>query len=492
MNCLILLITLGLNWIAGAAVVSNSGEEIEYKFEVTFKSRHESALTKTEAKAEAEFHSAHVDGLFHSKEYPEKFGVSTELTEGFGGSKYPSVIEVSSVLAQDGHVWITYTATAHAMVLKKVVKGWIGNSDSGTVQLPMPTDLTLIYNDNLDGYSNRKWEKCTDEHYTTAGDFYYFYDPFRCLELGKAPVGEMVTFKIKRLAQGSKTAKVPKAELRGDNGNGRLQTFYFAYGFDEIEPGAGADAIKKDYGWAQFAGLTELLEGQGFSRMESTSDLATALGSDGAKLNTLTPVVMDNPTQRRFFNTFVKKDGEVTYVVRAGLFPTENWETREPLVSFPKFWKEAWENGDFIYYGGHSGMGHHLSLDVMLQNLSTHDMDGIEFKRGKTQVVFFDSCSSYAHFQDMYQSRKKAGLYAISYGVVSLFHLAPAAVETMINVLMGVQAPTWADTMEKVEHAQLRPAVEFSWAKKDVDYMIDYFESDKQYPAFLLNVSLPD
>jgi len=486
-----------------AATISNSGDEIQYEYTVTFKSRHQAKLTKSETLDEAAWHATHVDGLFHAAKYAERFGVATDLSEGYGGSKYPEVVEASSELV-DESVWVTYTATAKALVLKPVLEAWIGEKKRGEVELPMPTDMTKVYTDDLGDYVSSKWKKCTDSHYQDAIDFYYFYDPFRaegdCEALGKAPIGQMVKFKIERVNNTSATnsAKIPKEEIHGDNGNGKLVTLYFINGFDDLAAGATFDQIQKDYGWKSYKILEKYMEENGFERAESKADLEKMLGEQIKNIDITTYVTFnaepntDTPV-RLFYSTYVKTEGNIKYVVRSALFPTENKEEgSNTLVSFPKFWKEAWENGDFIYYGGHSGSGHHLSLDVMLSNLQAKDLSSIKFKKNKTQIAYLDSCSSYAHFVEQYSAKNPENLTIMSYGLVSLFHLAEASVKTTLDILTVDKGETkWIDALKRIEQSQLKPHVEFMWEAEDADEMFEYFNESEQYPALLLNVWVP-
>lgn len=103
---------------------------------------------------------------------------------------------------------------------------------------------------------------------------------------------------------------------------------------------------------------------------------------------------MVHDIQRRYFSTHLLRQGDHTIVVRSALFDTTNDVSSTPLLSFPKFWKEAWENGDFIYYGGHSGDGASLNISSMINNLERADIGAIGFNNKKTQIAFIDACSS--------------------------------------------------------------------------------------------------
>lgn len=492
MNFLIQLFCLALS--AQATTISHSAQEITYSYSAEFRSLRHGNLTQKEVKALAHWHAEHLFGIFHSPEYAGKFGIPSDLNDGHTGTTHPEIVSAESFsVSDDSYTWIKYKAKAKAVTHNEVLKGWLGNNNSATISLPLLANMPLVYSDDADAYANRKWKKCTDSHYSSPIDFSYFYNPFLCEELGSAPIANDIDFKIKLVNTGSaENTKVPLEKIHAANGNGKLVTLYFAFGFDETpEFGSDPAQIHKDYGWKLYSALAKnMVDEYGFTQIESEEQLRTALGSEARNLDLVSPVNLESDTQRRYFNTFVKVDGDLIYVVRSGLFNATNENSSRPLKSFPKFWKEAWENGDFIYYGGHSGDGVSLSLNT-IQNISSKiDLDKIRFPRGKTQIAFFDACSSYAHYTDVY-SEKNKNAHIISQGLVSNFHLAQPTLNTIVPVLFETREPKWVDLLETVEKNSLLPQVQFLWGKEEGNRLFKKYSRKGQFPSSLMNVWVP-
>jgi len=231
--------------------------------------------------------------------------------------------------------------------------------------------------------------------------------------------------------------------------------------------------------------------------MEDKESLRKVLGADMEKLDLLNPVHLARYDQRRFFSTYVKQMGDTTVVVRSALFSTELDIPDYASRSFPRFWKEAWENADFIYYGGHSGDGFAFDIRNLNNSLREFDLATIRFKRDKTQVAVFDSCSSFGQYQLPYTAKNPANLHLVSMGLVSLFHLAPAIIEQLIAVVLapaGSGDPLWNDTLRNIEQAQLPLHVRFYYGQytaAEEKKILSDLEKKGQVPTSLMSVSVP-
>lgn len=507
---LLIILTKPFTFALAAKTISNSGEEIEFEFETSFRTLYTtdsiSDFNNKTTQSQALWHADHIFGLFHSPEYAEAYNTPAELIEGFAGTKHPVILNSSSFRADgDNHIWVKYRTKGKALVLKSVVDGWLGPSTrTGKVSLPLIEDLPAIYKNqeaplslNVSDYTKRNWVKCTDPHYKSPLDFSYFYNPYRCPELSTAPIAKDVEFKIKRAPQTRwQNTLMPLTEIRSDNQNGELVVLYLINGFyNDFTSGDSPQAIHRDDGWRLYTNIgKKLVHDYGFTEVENLSHFRALLGENQKHMNLLTPVALANDTQRRYFATYVKQAGSKTYVVRKALFDTSNEERSNPLRSFLKFWKEAWENGDFIYYGGHSGSGASLDTSVILGNLAAIDIENVHFRQNKTQIAFFDSCSSYAYYQDMYMQKKPVGLHLLTYGMVSLFHLAQPSLETLIQFIMNEapRTPTWVEALETIEQNQLLPALEFMYEPAEAQRLNLNYKRKGLYPSYLLNVAVPD
>lgn len=481
---------------AAAVTLSHSGEEVRYTYEITYRSLlRASHLSPQHIHAAARNHAAHVFGLFHAREVAAATGFPADLIEGFAGTKTPRVTAADVAkgpAANDPYVWIRYQAQGTMIVHKPVLYRWLAGQARGKVVLPLLKDLPAIYRDDRNAYSSAKWRACTDEHYWRADDFSYFYNPFRCAELGLEPLAVLTTFYIERVHPEGEAARyyVPVQQIQSANGNGRLTVLYFANGFDQVpRPGAPPHVIHRDSGWKAYAAIDMLATRvHGFERAKSLEHLRALLGDDFTQLNLVTPATLTHDLHRRYFSTYVKKTANQIFVVRSALFDAGN---EGQLRSFPKFWKEAWENGDLIYFGGHSGDGDALSLHTMLGTLKKDDIDGIGFRRDKTQIAFIDSCSSYAHYQDLYAARKPSGLHIVTYGLVSLFHLAQAAIEQLFDIALSRGQPLrWTDALGLIEQRQLRPHVDYIYEPGERERLYRQYLRKGTFPTGLLTVHI--
>ncbi|MCB0405845.1 MAG: hypothetical protein KDD51_13770, partial [Bdellovibrionales bacterium] len=308
----VLLIFFVVTSVCRGRTLSASGVEVRYKYTHQFRSLlPASASDKDSIDDAAEFHAAHLFGLFHSPEGAEAHGYYADLVEGFAGTKHPHVVTARGFRkGDDRYLWVEYQVDGTMLVLKDVVEDWIGNRPSGSVELPLLSDLPAIYSDNAEEYRKKKWKRCTDSHYSTAYDFSYFYDPFRCEELGRSPLAADVKFSVERVTKGGR-AQFPQKAIYADNGNGPLTTLYFVAGFDDT-PASGSTPheIHQDAGWKTYAAVERLLtETHGFRKMESLADLRAFLGEEFSRIELLTPVTLVHDVQRRYFGTFAKKNG---------------------------------------------------------------------------------------------------------------------------------------------------------------------------------------
>ena len=85
---------------AFALTVSASGEEVSYEYSTSFRTlKRGGELTTEAARAQAEFHSIHLFGLFYAPEVNEKVGIPAELMEGYAASLLPITLNIDSYRA---------------------------------------------------------------------------------------------------------------------------------------------------------------------------------------------------------------------------------------------------------------------------------------------------------------------------------------------------------------------------------------------------------
>jgi len=515
------LIALLISIQSYAQVLSYSGVEIEYQYTASFigllnvSTYNElSASEKKEAlTSEAQFHFEHLFGFFQSPDYAKKFKIDTDLTEGFAGPSEASLTNVKAASLEGQNVEIQYNAKGKALVHKNVAKAWL---KKGSVVLPLLYDFSKIYKNptsfRLDlvfpeEYLNTKWQTCTDSHYKGASDFSYFYNPYSskepCSDLKSSPLARDVKITVKPVLSNESLSRlskksIPLNRLKSDNENGKLFVTYFIQGFDHMtRKKTTRSVVNRDSGSKVYKYVNAKFKSLGFKRMGSKSEFLEWLDEDQDQIHLLTGVTLDHLDQKRFISTWVKemKDSSgknIKAVVRNGLFHSENTIESNPLSSFAKFWKEAWENADYLHYGGHSGDGISMSIDTMDVNFESLGIEPIVFNKDKYQIAYFDACSTYSHYMDTYLKQKNGkNLNLFTYGLVSLFKSAAATIDTVVDLFFNQngKTTTWLSFMESMEKSHLAPHVESDWDKADWESQKQYYLERKIYPTYLLNAS---
>jgi hypothetical protein len=494
----LIVLWFGLAARAGATI-SHSGVEMTFRYEMTFRSLSRKSMTPEKIYEAAHFHAEHLFGLFYAKEGAKEAGYNMDFVDGFGGPTHPEIDDaVALKVGADPYLWVTYKAHGRVILLRGLYDKWFQGQSRGVKTFYLLKDLPAIYSDDGQRFRSSEWKPCGDEHYSAATDFSYFYDSFRCPKLGREPIAVGVLFSMERTSslEEERAYSVPLDRIRGDNNNGKLTTIYFVNGFDSIPvSGSAKNIIHRDQGWKSYKYVDDMMLENGFERARSKAEFEEMLGEDVGGIDLLgNPVTLEHDLQRRYLSTYVKMTPQQTFVVRSGLFNAENEKGSTAPKSFPKFWKEAWENGDIIYFGGHSGDGQSLDLGNLLSTLEKADVDAITFPSGKTQIAVLDSCSSYAHYQMTYAS-KNPQLNLVTFGFVSLFHLAQSTMRGLTDLALDTKSQDlkWVDALHNIEQEQLNGHVKFMYEGSAAqEKALKNLQAKGYYPISLMSVHSED
>lgn len=294
--------------------------------------------------------------------------------------------------------------TATAVTVGYKYKGTIvvQNGPTSTYDVFLPVNPSKIYSASMVGSSN----PCTDEHYQSEGDFWYFWSPERdgCkLKAGKDFV--VVKAKIQRIANSKLT--YPEYQNLPD-ANGYI-TVHVLFGMDD--PTLGRNPIKsRDINAYNYREFRNYLIKNGYKATqwndEQVKTIAKTLNGDAPFVETI-------------------QKGKIAYRFFYG--PTG---IDEDSLGFHWFYKDALENGSIMMYEGHSGLGGHLDLDSIEASLG----ETIKFNK-RYQIYFFDSCTSYKYYNTAYFERKMTAadpkgtkkLDIFTNGLATAFDAMPAA-----------------------------------------------------------------
>ncbi len=154
-NFIFILVLLALK--LNAQVIAPSAEEVIFQYQAEFVTTD----LQTDVKELAQFHSSHMFGIFHSPELVTNFAINPNYLEGLGVPRSDAQVQVLAhkKIAKDQKL-IQYVYKGRVLLHKKVSAALLAK---GEFVIPFPYQVDQIYN-----------EKCTDSHYTTLGDYWYF------------------------------------------------------------------------------------------------------------------------------------------------------------------------------------------------------------------------------------------------------------------------------------------------------------------------------
>ncbi len=384
-----------------AQVISPYGEELEITYQTSFISSNDDEDVVTAAST----HSDYLMGVLKSEALVESLGVSFAGSEGLGAPRLPlKITAVKEKTLADGRTEISYKYRAKAIIHKTAAKRLL---QKGTLDLVLPYDLDKVYD-----------KKCTDSHYPSFGDYWYFWDPYRagCENLLKEPATRYVQVSVKPLEYKRLEENTRLDLVRGDNGNGKLLQIDLISGFDE-------SAGRRDIGWKIFRNLNSSLETRfGF-------ELVKKAGSAKSPLY--------------LFEKHLESGVKV--LVRHLLVDTA---INSRSLAFARFFKKSVRDADLIVYSGHSGLGGNLDIPSLQEKAGA-----FEFNPKKRQIFFFNSCSSYSYYLDHFRSEKtKARIDILTNALAAYMDDESLEVQSLLeSVLDESESPAWMKVLKKME-----------------------------------------
>ncbi|MDO9182219.1 MAG: hypothetical protein Q7U04_07410, partial [Bacteriovorax sp.] len=274
----------------------------------------------------------------------------------------------------------------------------------------LPIDPSTIYSKAMVEDRN----PCTDDHYQTIGDFWYFWSPERegC-QLKEGQDYIVINASIKRLPN-TKLSYPEYQNLTDEKGN---ITIHVLFGMDDPtldrNPLTSSDINANNYRIFRNYLLKNSYVPTTWTEQQVQSIAKTLNG------------------QVPFVETLQK--GKLIYRFFYG--PTG---INEESLGFHWFYKDALEKASIMMYEGHSGLGGHLDLDSIEQNLG----EKIKFSK-RYQIYFFDSCTSYRYYNNAYFERKRTSsdptgskkLDIFTNGLATAFAAMPVASQSIAVAL---------------------------------------------------------
>jgi hypothetical protein len=301
-----------------------------------------------------------------------------------------------------------------------------------SVILPRSTEEDFLYNASI---NKRGINTCTDEHYNTIGDFWYFWDPSlpQC-RLQEGVHYDVVTGDLERIP--NTTLTYPEYS-RLVNSQGIVPIYVF-FGKDSEEHDDNP-MTSKDLNAKTYRAFRKSLMANGFSdptRMPNEMIQKILHGEDIASpFVEVTELVGDRATLRvvMFFgNTGMDEESD----------------------AFHYFYKVANESGSIMIYDGHSGLGGHLDPKAI------EERHGFKMRtiKNKYQIFFFNSCTSYTYYNSLYfyrKDRKSVRNQTRNLDIMTQGLAAEFDVKSQANVMLVKAVAQWANNKKAPSYQKL-------------------------------------
>ena len=306
---------------------------------------------------------------------------------------------------------ITYTYDDLVVFSSRIFPG---GSGAQRVQFVLPRDPRAIYYRGFPSPSSRL-NRCTDSHYNSEGDFWYFWNPYQdgCPITGGDLVA--VTSDLRPLPV-TRGTYPDYAKLFGENGSGDELRVSYLVGVDE-------NFSYSDLGKQTFRDAAAGLRQAGFS------------------------MTVDEARRKRFI---AHSGGKKVSIEMLLLDPNS--------VEFSLQAVHGMRTADIFLYDGHSGLGGYLDPERLRDDTGRK----LTLPQDKYQVFYFNGCSTYAYYTTKFFDLKKSAsdpkgtknLDIITTGIGADFGAGARVDVTFLSYIASSQRPTWQQLIDRIRQAE--------------------------------------
>ncbi|MBI3558663.1 MAG: hypothetical protein HY074_20540 [Deltaproteobacteria bacterium] len=374
---------------------------------------HDAALARVDEQIQ------HLMGTFQSESFKSKFPFPGVLGE-YHQIRFMKIEDGSA----EGRKLLTYRYSGKVVFKKEAFRA----NDVRMVPINLPLAPDLIYALGVKGDKNL----CTDEHYNSEGDFWYFWDPDMdgCPLSGDTRNIVRITGKLTRL-ENTKLTYPDYEKLYGNNGNGANFDIAVFFGYiDEVENLRMHN--RRDDGAKAMRFLEAELKNQGFELVEKKNAFREYRNGR----------VVEGINYLRRYQRHVSKFGhDVTVRVQILLGDTMIGSKDE---TFHRYLMPAFRDADVVVYDGHSGLGGNLDLG---------SLPDIEFRADKYQLFFFNGCSSYPYFNGSFFKAKggSENLQIVTSGLPTITDSAGPNAVTFIQGFLDGKTLSFQTMLSRLE-----------------------------------------
>lgn len=390
----------------------------------------------SEARAQIDSQLAHLMGIFQSDTF-----LKVAKSKGTIGETYDIRFTSIEDGSSEGRKRLTYEFKGKTVFDKRI----FGSDRKVTVPIKLPLAPDLIYQQTLE----RNFNPCTDEHYNTEGDFWYFWDPDQrgCSLKGDEQKVFRTRGRMERLDKLVRPTYPEYDRLFGDNGNGNVFDVRIFFGYiDDDKPNKKPN--RRDDAFIAMTKVHEVLQKNGFSTTREIigfRETPTGQQRDGAN------ILREYTRQMRF----PKLDPEpVDIHIQMLLSDTSigaDQRASKPDFTFHHYLIPAFREADMILYDGHSGLG---------ANLDLKSLDRFRFRKDKYQIFVFNGCSTYPYYNgsffDAKGGRGANNLEVITSGLPTLSSTSGPNTLAFLNRFLDGKLVTYQTIMRGVEKSNKR------------------------------------
>lgn len=429
----------GLIYIDGIKVKGLSeGEVLTAKSTYSVKVDGETFDLRSVVRNEIIEQTSYLYGVLQSEPLAQKLRLNSGLGI-MGESQTIKDITVSKI--EGSRIYFSYKLQTGALI-NKAFLGEESERELATL-LPATTKEEIIYN-----------KSCTDSHYETFDDYWYFFDPIKptCEKFLKG-AGRSVKVTLEfSLSKDEKEITFPEYdELYRDN---TVKAFLF-FGYDEsvdfpdtltlseykklIEE--SKPNLQSDVAYDSFVDMISTLKKEGFKLVSKKEWFS--LGNFSLEHDGELPGVSNLVTLEK--NIGGKRVQIDLLLTQTGIDSME--------YTFANYYKTAVENYELISYSGHSGLGANLDIKNINMNLKGVGLSKINFKKMPYQIFYFNGCSTYAYFNRDYFKAKGGtkGMESITTGLPSLFANNVASTMAFLDSFINFKRDDYSVIVNKIE-----------------------------------------
>lgn len=377
---------------------------------------------RAEALAGVDFQIQHLMGTFQSESFRKDFGWPGVLGESYR-VRFKKVAPGSA----SGRVRLGYEFKGTVVFQKEAFNGH--PTRLLPVKLPLAPDriyaLSLV----------RGTSACTDRHYDSEDDFWYFWDPDQrgCPLAGNDVDVMRLTGKLERLPN-TRVAYPEYDRLYGDNGNGEALEVAVFFGYiDDLAD--LRNPRRRDDGARAMREVERELRARGF-RLTGKAD-AFREYADGRRVAGINFL--------REYETRVVNELGLEMPVRVQVLLADTAAASRD-ATFHRFLVPALERADIVAYDGHSGLGGNLDLRTLR---------GLRLDPRKYQIFYFNGCSSYPYFNEKYFEAKggSRNLEIVLSGLPTFTATAGPNVVAFLDQFLGGRTLSYQRILSSVEES---------------------------------------